>query len=849
MAITISNATLLSSGTSVLAATSPYSNDTVVAVVDDGILLPPLTSSSIIVVSILCGPSTTANFTFACSAPRRSSSAHQESAFRMSNAAERRINETLRWFEENVLIYQRGKRCAASGTTLPPSAGSVFSTRSLHGEAQLEASAVTVVCDGDGCIRPAVSVVFATMEEGVGEGVHTSFLVTHFIAPYFLDTRRVVSRGEFLLLPFRGGGRASLEDASTPPRLFWVSAVTPSQHSPVPMVNAMVHELVVEIGEETCVDVMEVCRGPIYTHAVRLHPSPDDHHCVVADNLDQNETTIERSPAPHQPAAAFATTPTHEPSALKASSDNGAAPSETSSQLDREREAAAGASRRAHARDKAIQEMIRSFYTRQAKWDDEQIFTAAMGEAFQLHHRCSKDGISERDVESWTLRQIRHQYRLASQLRDHHNDISRYLQDVAAHPSRGNVLRLELTVSLRTHSFPTYDNDVLDTLKHACREKLGAVATCGFLTSDEHVAYVTVALSCMPALEDHFQRSPDSSQLLIDVAYDEVGGDNQRSENRSTAPWSLCTKTWAATLLPTTIIEDLCRRRERARQMLINKTNDGRHLSAIKDVVLGRLQVLQDMYQSFCSQSNIPLMSLAPSPSTSQQHSDDTTTDSSVQAEWWRMATDRLRDQLLQVDSILAPITAALTMDAASIASSDAVTLRDLLFPSLQLTMDDASTIVHSDEPRSATMSFQLLAAQSLRSLDDAYRPVRNILVAAADGSSSLSAVRSQLVEDAQAACNRAAVARHMHDRLTSYAAVFAPYLQVFIPVVLPTITMSTDHRASRELLHFLTASNKAQSDRASVLSVESECEAFLALRASLPSAIPHIPPFQLNIV
>lgn len=364
----------------------------------------------------------------------------------------------------------------------------------------------------------------------------------------------------------------------------------------------------------------------------------------------------------------------------------------------------------------------------------------------------------------------------------------------------------------------------------------------------------------MPALEDHFQHSHDASQIFIDVSNEALlFAGRSLDDDASTvasSPWSPYTKTWSATLLTTTIVEDLCRRRERSRQDLLKATEESRALSAVKDVVLKRVIVLQELYHAFCTLTATPLINVMPmSLPTSHEHHGDRRQTGSVKGSptvanntaWWQEATDRLRQQLLTVEGILPTITALSSLHTHSVPGDDIVTLRDVVDPS-DSSPGSGQGKGLSPPPAMHHASIQRVAAQSLQLLDDAYRPIRQILQAAANDPSQVGKVLMQLVEENSTNAHRAAIAHQIHERLTSYAAVFAPYLESFVPLVLPTIAATTDHRASRELLHFLTTSRKAQTTGpTSTLSIEAEVNAFQALRSSLSTAIPRIPPFKLH--
>lgn len=702
MAFTLSHVVVVPSRTSTFAGVSPYSNDAV-CVVGDQQLSELSLRSIVVVMSVSCGPSAVANFTFSAAPPAHPSS-HKFGGppvrVELSSFAQRRVKETLQWFDDNLLVYQRGKRgndVSGKWARLASRSGvSSLPSHVLDGEEQQFVSdAVTIVCKSD-CILSARAVVFSTMEDGVGDDVNTEYLVNHFIAPYFLDSRRVVARGEFLLLPFRGGSGTMHEEACTPPRFFWVSSITPAYSSNITEANSFVEHVVAEVGDETCVEVVGVCRGPIYTNAVRLITNVTEDSVLTNNNEleDGSSKGEERSPTP-QPQ----TTPadvTYEIANSVPEPDISQSTTIHLANKNEELTAAAEAEIRLEQRNKAVQEMIRSFYSLQHQWDEERLFTTVTGKVLTQSTSLSTAHYEERDIESATLRQVLHQYKLASQVHDYHGDVIHYLEDAAAHPSRGNVLRLELMSSLRTqYHNASYDHHVLDALKASCRDRLGAIATCAFLTCDEQVAYLTIALSCVPALEDHFQHSHDASQIFIDVSNEALlftgrSLDDDASTVAS-SPWSPYTKTWSATLLTTTIVEDLCRRRERSRQDLLKATEESRALSAVKDVVLKRAHVLQELYHAFCTLTATPLINVMPmSLPTSHEHHGDRRQTGSVKGSptvanntaWWQEATDRLRQQLLTVEGILPTITALSSLHTHSVPGDDIVTLRDVVDPS-----------------------------------------------------------------------------------------------------------------------------------------------------------------------
>lgn len=806
-------------------------------------------TSGFAVVSLACGPLTTAAFTFVCVRAHSTlnSREHADDArFVMGHPADQRIRSTLSYLEAHLVGYQRGGGAAAASAK-------PRMERDARGNGSYMADSIAVVHPGTQ-VPYADTIAFATLEEGVGDVLDDAYFALHYIAPYFLDKRRVVVQGEFFLLPFCNGDHDALRTTERQgPRLFWVSSLTARGAGGVFDDGIREWAVMAEITDETTVEVVGACKGPIVTRVLRYAPREE-----VALTLPSSEDPAHSLPPPANERSPTPRVPEHVSrplTPLPPLSDGTPAAATSPPALFTSLDEAA-AIRNADARTQRTleaQALVRSFYELEARWQQEMLFDLSVGKLYRQH--CSG---TERDIENWTLQHVQSQYRLAARLCDRHKDIITYLEALHAHPSRGNILRFEQMSSIRANSaawpgglFATAG----DAIQRSCREDLGVVATSVFATSDERVVYVTVALSCMATLEDHFQRAPDASRLLLDVAMDDTHEAFASGEgNPSRHPtWSPSARTWAATMLTTTIIEDLCRRREQTRAELLLKTRETQQMAALKEPILLRAKSLRSMYERLCEVSEIPplhtstLSQTLPTPTLGPHHVDD--------GSWWSPTVSGLHKRVEQVEQLLQMLTTHTGADCVQVEpaleslpfSTNNVTLRDVLS-----TPDgrDAEVFRCPDVEVGSTSTgeqIQLLSSRALLALDDAYRPLRTILSELATRTSTLATIRSRLSSESAAQHRRRAVADQMHQRLVPYMSTLKPYLETFLPVVLPTLIVTTDHRASTELLQFLTASSRAQQSQSEVPWVEAEVAAFYNLVKAMPQAMPRIPPFQLD--
>lgn len=636
-------------------------------------------------------------------------------------------------------------------------------------------------------VHVAESVVLVATEDAVGAQLDTVAYLRDVIAPQFLDVHRAIVEGECVS---DADGRTSCS----------VAQVVATSACSATFTGA------VTLSDETVLQVTQQCAGPPRT----LHPllSTSGAPTPLRTRHPQQQAfrrsvSRERSLDTDEPSSAVRSLRTNSADAVLASNFTPKlTTSARSAPDDRETQIQDLILKWSTLETSVPRELRMCYRDAAAQWRRRSTASKIDGVADEQVHD-DDDAGSHEDVVCAAVRGV---HQLTNALRSAHHDIAAYVKDKSAQPTRGNVLRFVPLTSVGHGGRSAATDEAIsaeamrqveDAVQRVLREEYHAVCVGTFCVKAGDVLYVSIAPGCV---ENFVSVTPPPAARGASIV--DVHAASQR---------------WQGTLIATTVVEDLCERREKLRNTWLDAVNVLRPLESAQHSLALRAQQMQFIYMELC----VALRCVPIDPTRSESCKEST-----IDVDGPVSGVDLLASDVLS--TTLRLVHDAVDSEAKRYDASRHPTLRS----SRDSTWQDADVRGSGGNPL-------------LMQLDTAFMHFRTQVELLLAPSSDPS-VWDDAFERVRERRRRVALLHRMEEKLVRMCTLLLPCATTFFSLVYPMVSLATDYRSSVELSHFLKTSAQAQRQTPAMpVLVEREVEAFQLLQRA-DSSLPHIPPYRL---